>query len=105
VATVTSAFVHQERIAEGVARASSVLAPDVVRIRYSVDEDWSGEDAVFFRILLKDSASERPHLREVARHVRSILYKEVQPEKLGLQVYFNFRSESEQAQLKEDAWA
>jgi len=104
VATVSTGFVHQERIAQGVANAISELAPDVVRIRYSLGEDWSGEDAVFFRVLLDDSASERSHLREVARRVAATIFREVQPTELGLQAYFNFRSESEQERLKEEEW-
>jgi hypothetical protein len=104
VPVVASGLVHQQSIAEGVARAARVLAPEVVRIRYSFEDDWSGNEAVFFRVVLKDSASKRAHLREVARRVAAIIAREVQPSNLGLQAYFNFRSESEQAQLKEEAW-
>ncbi len=102
---VPSGFVHQQRIAQGVARATDALSREVVRIRYDLGEDWSGDGAVFFRVLLKDSASERPHLREVARRVAAKIFHEVQPQELGLQAYFNFRSESEQATLREEAWA
>lgn len=104
MAIVPSGFVHQEGIAQGVANAVAALTPDVVHIRYDLGEDWSGEGAIFFRVLLKDAASERPHLREVARRVTERIFNEVQPQKLGLQAYFNFRSESEQATLKEEAW-
>jgi hypothetical protein len=105
VPTVRSGFVYQRRIKEGVAKATAALASDVVRIRYDLGEDWSGEGAVFFRVLLKDSASKRPQLRKVARRVAARISSEVQPQELGLQAYFNFRSESEQARLKEEAWA
>ncbi len=105
VAIGSSIFVHQDRIAQGVAKASDALAPDVVRIRYELGEDWSGDSAVFFRVLLTDSASKRSHLREVARRVSAEIFRDVQPSQLGLQAYFNFRSESEQAMLKEEAWA
>lgn len=105
MAIVTSPFVHQQRIAKGVAKASQVLSPDVVHIRYSLDEDWSGSGAVFFRILLSDQASDRAKLREVARRVSATLVNEVQPDQLGLQAYSNFRSQSEQAKLQEEAWA
>ncbi|MEZ5401806.1 MAG: hypothetical protein R2729_19185 [Bryobacteraceae bacterium] len=104
MATVTSGYAHQERIAQGVANATTALAADVARIRYELGEDWSGGGAVFFRVLLKDSASKRSHLREVARRVVSKISSEVQPGELGLQAYFNFRSESEQARLNEEAW-
>ena len=104
VAIVPSCCVDQERIAQGVAKATDALASDVVRIRYDLGEDWSGDGAIFFRVLLKDSASNRPHLREVARRVVTKVFSEVHPQEFGLQAYFNFRSESEQASLKEEAW-
>jgi hypothetical protein len=100
-----SEFVHQQRIDQGVTSAAKALAPDVVRIRYSFGEDWSGADAIFFRVLLSDDASRRDRLREVARKVTSTVFREVAPDELGLEAYFNFRSASEQAQLKEEAWA
>ncbi|MCC6368020.1 MAG: hypothetical protein IT165_31230 [Bryobacterales bacterium] len=100
-----SGFVYQQRIDQGVTSAARALAPDVVRIRYSFGEDWSGSDAIFFRVLLSDEASRRDRLRAVAREVTSTVFREVAPDELGLQAYFNFRSAAEQAQLKEEAWA
>lgn len=87
------------------ARAASAHGSEVVRIRYDVGQDWSGEEALFVRVLLRDSATQRPRLREVAERIRETVYSEVNPRDLGLPVYFNFRGESEQAQIKEDAWA
>jgi hypothetical protein len=46
VPIVPSAFVHQERIDTGVTKASRALALEVVRIRYTLGEDWSGSAAV-----------------------------------------------------------
>lgn len=99
-----SSLVYQGQIVQGVAKATAALARDVVRIRFSLDEDWAGDDAVFFRVLLKDSASKRSRLYGVAQRIRSRISSEVQPERFGLQTYFNFRSESEQASLKEKTW-
>jgi len=101
---VRSVYVHQGKVETAVARASVALAPDVVRIRYSFGEDWSGSDAVFFRVVLSDRAS-RNHLREIANRVRATIIGEVKPDELGLQMYFNYRSTSEQAKLQEPAWA
>ena len=104
MAIVLSGFVHQQKIVKGIEKAAAALASEVVRIRYNFGEDWSGEDAVFFRVVLKDTATKRSQLREVAKRVSSIVLDEVKPQELGLQSYFNFRSESEQAELKEEAW-
>lgn len=101
---VSSGFVHQQRIDQGLSTATKTLSPDVVHIRYSLGEDWSGAGAVFFRVILSDQASKRANLRQVARRVSGTVLNAVQPEELGLQAYFNFRSESEQAKLREEAW-
>ena len=102
--TVPSVFVHQGKIEKAVARAAKALAPDVVRNRYSLGEDWSGSGAVFFRVVLSDNASHPSHLREISTRVRSTVFNAVKPDELGLQWYFNFRSASEQAELKEPTW-
>jgi hypothetical protein len=104
MAIVESGFVHQQKIIRGIEKAAATLASEVVRIRHNFGEDWSGEGAVFFRVVLKDTASKRSQLREVARRVSSVILDEVKPQELGLQSYFNFRSESEQAELKEESW-
>ena len=69
VAIVPSGFIHQEQIAKSVTKAAQQLAPDVVHIRYSFGEDWSGAGAIFFRVVLSDQASRRDHLRVIARKV------------------------------------
>ena len=90
---------------EDVDRIARQLAPDVVRIRYSIREDWSGSEAVFFRVVLSDNASRPNHLGEIAQRVAATVDSEVKPEELGLETYFNYRSASEQAMLKEPSWA
>jgi len=102
---VPTYWIHQERIAKAVAEAERELLPDVVHIRYSFGEDWSGSNAIFFRVLLSDQASTRAGLREVARRVSDTVLDRVQPDELGLQAYFNFRAAYEQAQLNDEAWA
>jgi len=97
--------VHQQRIEDGVTRAATALAPDVVRIRYSFGEDRSGADAIFFRGLPSDEASRRDRPRDMVGKVTSTVFREVTPDELGHPAYFNFRSVSEQDQLKEEAWA
>lgn len=41
------------------------LGQDVLRIRYDVGQDWTGEWAIFFRVLLTDDAAKH-RLREIA---------------------------------------
>jgi hypothetical protein len=51
---VPAAVVHQSEIEKGVRAAEAALKPDVVRIRYDIGEDWSGQWAIFFRVVLSD---------------------------------------------------
>ena len=103
--TVPAAFVNQTHLANEVEQAIQKLGPEVVRVRYNVGDDMSGDRSIFFRIVLSDDASREARLREIAPAVSSTVLQEVNPEELGLQYYFNFRSVSEQAQLKEESWA
>ena len=80
------------------------LKPDVDHIRYEIAPDWSGDAGVFFRIVLSDEAS-KTRLREVAANVVWRLAERVDFPSKRLIPYHNFRSVSEQAALREEAWA
>jgi hypothetical protein len=89
---------------EQVDRIARDLAPDVVRIRLNIRPDWSGEPALYFRVILSDEASRRERLAEVTGRVRSSLSDELRLASLEHFPYFRFRSQSEQATLREKAW-
>ena len=76
---------------------------DVRRIRFDIGTDWSGDDAVFFRILISDEAA-RTRLRETMAKVVGLLESILNLETMGFHVYHNVRSESEQAALREKSW-
>lgn len=80
------------------------LAHDVVRIRYDISEDWSGQWAIFFRVVLTDDAAKQ-RLRDVANKVVWGLSRRLDFPSMGVFPYHNFRSVSEQAALQEEAWA
>ncbi len=89
---------------EQVDRIARELAPDVVRIRLNVRHDWSGEPALYFRVILSDEASRRERLAEVTDRVRASLSDKLRLDSLEHFPYFRFRSQSEQAALQEKAW-
>jgi len=100
-----SGIVHQRHVAAAVQKAADSLAPDVVRIRYAVALDSTGLAAIFFRVLLSDQASREDRLYETTQRISRKLLDIVKPmEKFGMEAYFNFRSASEQAKLKDAAW-
>jgi len=105
VQVVQRVVVTEAQIEPGVQRAVKALAPDVVRIRFSLDEDWTGDPSVFFRVVLSDEAPRRKRLGAIAKRVISTIESEVLPDDLGLNSYFNFRLVSEQSKLKDPKWA
>jgi hypothetical protein len=100
-----SAVVNQAEIDRRVKALARKLAPDVVRIRYSISLDSTGEESIFFRVLLSDHASREKALAMATERIKAELYKDIDFDALGLHPYFRFRSRSEQAMLKEPAWS
>jgi hypothetical protein len=100
-----SVVTKQAEINAAVSEVIRLLEPDVVHIRYDIGQDWSGDWAIFFRVVLSDEASRKPRLREVATEVVRRLSDRLDFSSMGLFPYHNFRSVSEQAVLREEAWA
>jgi hypothetical protein len=102
---VPSAVTKQPQINAAVAAVVRELSPAVQQIRYEIAEDWSGQWAIFFRVLLSDEASTERNLREIAPKVVWLMSDKLDIPGLGLFPYFYFRSQSEQAEFNEPAWA
>ena len=101
---VPRGLVDQSKIKAGVQRAERALAPDVIRIMYSFAEDVQGNFSLFFRIVISDAVSTPTKLREITQRIIAKVLREIKAEELGLQTYFNFRSKSEQAMLRDSFW-
>ena len=101
---VPRGLVDQGKIRAGVQRAERALAPDVIRIMYAFAEDVQGNISLFFRIVISDAASTPARLRETTQRIIAKVLHEIKAEELGLQTYFNFRSKSEQAMLRDPFW-
>lgn len=68
--------------------------------------DAAIRDAIFFRVLLSNRASKRDRLLRVTQCVSDQILRAIEPlEQWGLLPYCDYRSQSEQAALKEKAWA
>ena len=77
---------------------------DVRKIRFERRSDWSGEDAIYFRILISDDAA-KTRLHETMKRVEATLESILDPVAIGLHVYYRVRSESEQAVLQDKSWS
>ena len=104
MSTVPNALIDRAKIKAAVKRVEKALAPDVVYILYSLTVDWTGEESLFFRVLISDKASAPDRLGEATERIRERLVREIKADKLGLRTYFNFRSKSEQEALREPFW-
>jgi hypothetical protein len=97
-------LVDQGKIRAGVRKAEHALRPDVLRIMYAFAEDVQGNISLFFRIVISDAVSTPAKLRETTQRIIAKVLHEIKADELGLQTYFNFRSESEQAMLRDPFW-
>src|SRR5712672_3048101 len=95
----------QPQINAAITEVVRLLSPAVIRIRYDIGEDWSGDSAIFFRVLLSDEATRENSLRDISKKVERELSERLDVQSMGMFAYFNFRSQSEQAELNDPAWA
>ena len=77
---------------------------EIVGIRKDFDEDWSGELSLYVKVVLTDEASNPNTLGVVTDKIRRAIDSVVNPEQYGMFAYVNFRSKSEQTELKDPAW-
>ena len=66
------------------------LPAGVVNLRYTVDDDWSGDPAIFFWITLSDEAARQPVLAQNSRRITEFITKRLDPiGQWGLIPYFS----------------
>jgi hypothetical protein len=94
----------QPQINSAIAEVVAQLSPWVRYIRYDIAHDWSGQWAIFFRVVLSERA-DKERLREITTQVVWRMSERLDLPNLGLFPYFDFRSEAEQAALNEAEWA
>lgn len=99
------AVTKRQQINAAVSEVVKEMYPAVQHIRYDIGQDWGGQWAIFFRVLLSDEASTEGTLREVAPQVVRRMSDELDLPNLGLFPYFDFRSQAEQREIPEPAWA
>src|SRR6266702_1009120 len=100
MSVVPIGVVKQQQINAAVATVQRELTPWVRHIRYDIGQDWSGQWAIFFTVLLSDEADQKT-LKEIATRVVWRTSERLDLPSLGLFPYFDFSSESEQARTHE----
>jgi hypothetical protein len=80
----------------------SLFPPEVVNWRYTLENDWSGDPAIFFWITISDDVARPPNLSSITHQIKKVINGHLDPlHEWGMMAYLNFRSQSEQEELKE----
>jgi len=105
---IPTRYIDTTEVEKAVDQVIKTLGPEVVRVRYNVGEDWTGDPALYFRVVLADSAvnvRDLDSVGRVAERIRRPFFEQLQPlERWGLFPHFNFRTISEEDQLKDPKW-
>lgn len=102
--TLPPAISRQNEIAQIVSEAEEELRLIVKRIRWEIGQDWTGDWALFLRVVLSNNACRGRNLRKNTQKVESHLREKLRPDELGLIAYVNFRSQAEQIAMRDKAW-
>ncbi len=101
---VPTALIHQRALDSAIRNVENSFSSQVVHIRRSFGEDASGAPSIFFRVLVRDEAARLVNLREFAQRISIALMNAAGTDENGLHAYFDFRSVSEQARLRDPDW-
>jgi hypothetical protein len=104
MALTASGFVHPRAIDSAVRSVEDRFSSQIARIGHSFGEDATGFPSIFFRVLVRDEAAPAVRLRELAQRLAVELMNEAKTDENGLHAYFDFRSVSEQAKLRDPDW-
>lgn len=77
--------------------------PEIVRIRHSFDEDWTGEPAIYFRIVLSDDVG-LGGIGEVGRRIRESIPNDLEIYETDYLPFFYFRLKAEEDRVREPEW-
>ena len=99
-------ILEREKLDAAIAEVKPLLGKEVVRLNYAIEENWSGQPSIYFRVLLTDRASKPPGLYKVTKRIESIIEQHIDPfNSWDLIPYYHYRNQSEQKMLKEATWA
>ncbi len=104
---IPTRYIDSAEVEKAVDAFIKTLGPEVVRVRYNIGEDWTGEPVLYFRVVLADSVSaDRNTFVQTAQRIRGALFEQLKPlENWGLFPHANFRSNAEQSALNDPKWS
>jgi hypothetical protein len=93
-----TAYQAQRRIETKLSLAKAFL-PFIVCAGFRFAEDHSGDDALFFSVVLSDQAAKEKRLLANTKQFQEFLRSHLDLEEINLFWYFNYRTESEMRQM------
>jgi hypothetical protein len=101
---IARAFVQQSQFLAAIDNVP--LSNSVVSLTPTLGNDWSGEPAVFFRVIFADNAVPRAQLLAFTERISEAINQQVRPlEEWGVLPYFDFISQTEASRMHEPTWA
>jgi hypothetical protein len=98
-------LVNRRLLEEEIRNAVSKMGPEAVHVDYRFGEDHTGDPSLFFRVVLKDEATDESVIGDVTRRISATIFNVRQPiENWGLHPYINYRSESEHRNRPDPKW-
>ncbi len=73
--------------------------PFVTELRHALDNDWSGDPAVWIWVILRDDVAESGKILEHTKPIRSTIVQALRNAGIDRWPYLRFRGQSEQAAL------
>lgn len=93
--------------AQRVDEVAQKFPSEVVRIRHSFSRDWDGDPAIYFRIVVTDEARRTVPLSKLTHGIQDALINDLALFTSEYSVYipyFNFRTKTEQDEVKSPEW-
>ncbi len=103
---IPTRYIDSAEVEKAVDAFIKTLGPEVVRVRYNIGEDWMGDPALYFRVLLAvDASSHQREFLTTAKRIERAFFDELKPlEKWGLFPHVSFRSEPVQTHPDDPSW-
>jgi len=98
----TRAFLNEPEFAAAVAEMEQKLKPKLIRLRYRLEDDWTGAPAVFFTAIVPREAFEKGKLGPAMESISRPITFDLEPwEKWGVFPYFRYLTEADVEQLQD----
>jgi hypothetical protein len=97
---IARAFAQQQPFLKSIAQVAGELAPQVVSVTPTLGNDWAGEPAVYFQIIIADNAVPRQNLLAFTKDISHAIVHRIRPlEEWGVLPYFNFLTQSDASRM------